>query len=135
MRAWNNLVPTAVLLLLAACADPTAVQSRGETEVEARRSTNGSLTVSISGPAQVAEGDCESWFSTVSGGTAPYQYSWSGVTTADNTSDWVQGSLHAPTPGYVYLTVQVTDANGLGGSAGMWVFVPAPPGSPGLGCA
>lgn len=73
------------------------------------------------------------WGAGVSGGTEPYEYSWSGVTTADNTQSIVFGSIHGPTPSYTFVTVDVTDANGQNGSGHLVVYTPAAS-YPGRGC-
>jgi|GEM_PF-2243451 len=126
MRAWNNLVLMTVLLLLSACgSEPTAVHA----PTEARRNT-GTLTVVVSGPTQVADFECAMWHSTVSGGTAPYEYSWSGLTTTDYTQSSVWGSVSSgyASLGYVVfasVAVEVTDA--LGKKAYDWIEVYVPP--------
>jgi hypothetical protein len=62
---------------------------------------NNQLSVSISGPAYVSDLMTNTWTAQVSGGTAPYTYSWSGA--LGSTSSSVTGSL--PTSDVLYLDV------------------------------
>lgn len=118
---------TAVVALAACGGEPTASQSRPDTGSEARRSTSRYLTVTVYGPGQLSEGECATWYSTVAGGVEPYQYSWSGVYTTDNTSSWVTGWIGGPGyPLYNFVRVDVTDATGKIGSGEMVVYVPGP---------
>lgn len=79
-----------------------------------------SLSVSIHGPSPVRSGATCTWYADVSGGTAPYSYSWS----ASGGSGYASGSWYtnsSSTSFTLYLTV--TDATGASQSTSRWVTV------------
>lgn len=116
-----------VALVLSACADavapaPDAVLARGERSGPAVQVQ--SLTAGINGPGTVGNYTTCTFTSTVSGGTAPYSYSWSiagassgylSLSGASNASVQATGYYYGSWggTGSVYLLLTVTDANGL----------------------
>jgi hypothetical protein len=69
------------------------------------------LTVSIGGPSPVRKFDTCDWIAYVSGGTAPYSYSWSvGSAAGTPTDDYWEGYLIGSEATF---SVTVTDANGV----------------------
>lgn len=130
-----------VTLALAACQDavaPTPQNAPALHEVPlAPGDPDGlqALSVGISGPGSVGDYSTCTFTSSVSGGTAPYSYSW-GISgnnggylslNAYNTAS-VQATGHYygswGGTGSVYLTLSVSDANGLTGSAYKLVSIP-----------
>jgi hypothetical protein len=126
-------------LALSACHDAVApeadaVLARGERGLEPIGIQ--SLAASISGPASVGNYTTCTFTSSVSGGTAPYTYSWSfvgatsgylsfnGSTSGSSVS--VTGHYTGPWSGTgsVYLILNVTDANGLTASPSKRVNIP-----------
>ena len=77
------------------------------------------LVVTASGPQTDCSGAPANLFSTATGGTAPYIYSWSpaGGTTSNTTTNPLSSTTY---------TVTVTDANGCVTKATLFVFVDAP---------
>lgn len=94
-----------------------------------------SLSANISGPGTVGSYTTCNWGSSVSGGTAPYTYSWTmvgaqgGYLRLTNTSSaTVTGTAYNygsyGSTGSVYLVLTVTDANGLTASPYKQVLIP-----------
>jgi hypothetical protein len=132
----------AATLVLAACQDAVAPTTAGGPAF-ARGGIPGapggitiqSLSASISGPAIVGNYTTCNWGSSVSGGTAPYTYSWTmvgaqgGYLSLTNTSSaTVTGTAYNygsyGSTGSVYLVLTVTDANGLTASPYKQVSIP-----------
>ena len=109
----KRLMPVLLLALAAAgygaATPPTAAFA--ETVSVAPAS---SLTIFISGLRRIGSSVWCTWEANVSGGTAPYSYSWSTVNGGGTGYDELWGG-HFPTSGT--LTVQVTDALGATGSS------------------
>jgi hypothetical protein len=134
-RTFSLLLAT---LALAACHDAVAPDAdaalaRGGRPLEPIGIQ--SLTASISGPASVGNYTTCTFTSSVSGGTAPYTYSWSivGATNGylslsgtSNASVSATGYYYGPWggTGSVYLILTVTDANGLTASPSKRVNIP-----------
>lgn len=72
---------------------------------------------SIDGPSEVPPSVSCEWYAHVSGGAAPFTYSWSGVLSGSGSS--VSGSLSSS--GTLYLSV--TDANMLTSNTSLWIAV------------
>lgn len=130
-----------VTLAMAACQDTVAPASHAAPSLDgiplAPGETDGiqALSVGISGPGSVGDYSTCTFTSSASGGTAPYSYQW-GIAGSSggylslnsyNTAS-VQATGHYygswGGTGSVYLTLSVTDANGLGGSAYKLVSIP-----------
>jgi hypothetical protein len=137
MRRTLSLLAAA--LMVSACQDavaptPDAVHARGRAPIEPIGIE--SLAASISGPGSVGNYTTCTFTSSVSGGTAPYTYSWSfvgatngylsfnGSTTGSSVSatGYYYGSWGGT--GSVYLILNVTDANGLRASPSKHVLIP-----------
>jgi hypothetical protein len=131
----------AVALALAACQDavapaPNLDAARDEIPLLPGESDGiQSLTASISGPGSVGNYTTCTFTSSVSGGTAPYTYSW-GIAGASggylSLGSYNTASVQATgynygsygSTGSVYLYVTVTDANGLQASPYKQVLIP-----------
>lgn len=125
-------------LALAACQD--AVAPAGEPALARGGRDPGGITIqslsaSISGPSVVGNYTTCTFTSSVSGGTAPYTYSWTmvgatnGYLSLSGTSNpsvsatgYYYGSWGGT--GYAYLVLTVTDANGLQASPYKRVDIP-----------
>jgi hypothetical protein len=108
----KRLTPLLLLALAAAgygAATPLPAASAETVSV----SPASSLTVFISGLRRIDSSNWCTWEASVSGGTAPYSYSWSTVGGGGTGYDEIWGG-HFPTSGT--LTVQVTDALGATGN-------------------
>jgi hypothetical protein len=130
-----------VALAVAACQDavapvPQAVPALDEIPL-APGETDGiqSLSASINGPGSVGNYTTCTYTTTVSGGTAPYSYSW-GIAGASggylSLGSYNTASVQATGyyygsggTGSVYLYVTVTDANGLQASPYKQVLIPS----------
>jgi hypothetical protein len=137
MRKMLSLLTAA--LVLSACQDavappPDAVLARGRAPIAPIGIQ--SLTASISGPGSVGDWTTCTFTSSVSGGTAPYTYSWSivGATggylgfNGSTTSSSVSATGHyygGGGTGSVYLIVSITDANGLNATPYKQVLIPS----------
>lgn len=139
MRRTLSLLLVAVVL--SACQDAVAPAARVAPALDAIPLAPGdadgiqALSVGISGPGSVGDYSTCTFTSSVSGGTAPYSYSW-GI--SGNSGGYLSlGSYNTASvqatghyygswggTGSVYLTLSVTDANGLTGSAYKQVLVP-----------
>jgi hypothetical protein len=116
-------------LLLTACQDAVAPAPEAVFQIQ-------SLTASINGPGTVGNWSTCTFTSTVSGGTAPYTYSWSfvGATSGylsfngSTSGSSVSATGHYTGPwggtGSVYLILNVTDANGLTASPSKRINIP-----------
>jgi hypothetical protein len=136
MRRMLTLL--AVTLALSACQDavapsPDAVLARGARPTDPIQVQ--SLTASISGPSAVGDWTTCTFTSSVSGGTAPYTYSWSivgatggylGLGSTSGSSVSATGHYYGggSGTGSVYLVVTITDANGLTASPYKHVSIP-----------
>ncbi|HTB32694.1 MAG TPA: PKD domain-containing protein, partial [Bacteroidia bacterium] len=78
------------------------------------------LNVSLSGPQTICNGDSGTLTATVTGGTSPYAYSWSGGSTSISST-----AVVSPTSTTTY-TVNITDANGCVTSATIVVSLGPP---------
>jgi hypothetical protein len=109
----KRLMPLLLLALAAAgygAATPPAAAFAETVSV----SPASSLTVIIGGPRRIGSQYWCTWEANVSGGTAPYSYSWSTVNGGGTGYDELWGG-HFSLSGT--LTVQVTDALGATGSS------------------
>lgn len=77
----------------------SSATAEGNTSVNTQQSN---LVISISGPNVVNENEFCYWFAEVSGGTEPYQYTWSGLASGQNESV----AAGVSSPGTLYLQVQ-----------------------------
>jgi hypothetical protein len=138
MRRMLSLLTAA--LVLSACRDavapsPDAVLARGRDPIEPIGIQ--SLTASISGPGSVGNWTTCTFTSSVSGGTAPYTYSWSiagatggylgfnGSTSGSSVSATGHYYGGGSGTGSVYLIVTITDANGLNATPYKQVLIPS----------
>ena len=126
----RSLVLLAACVALGACgSEPTAVRAPAEARHNASQ-----LTVHVLGPTQVNPGETAYWEARVAGGTAPYQYSWSGIDTDDNTGYSVMDCFdgYPGAASLMSISVVVTDAVGKKGYG--WIDVYVPPSEYGWGC-
>jgi hypothetical protein len=116
MHATRSLLAAAGLALLAGCThEPTsAARAKGP------HATLAPGSVTISGPTRVKPNQTCTWTASVSGGTAPFEYDWLGVTGSTNTqattSSW-------STIGNKVISVDVSDADQTSQNAGLGINV------------
>jgi hypothetical protein len=119
MRSAMQAMGLVAMLMLAACGEGA---SGGLQPTEPSFSL--SPSVQLSGPSTVqAYQPCE-WYAFVSGGTAPYTWSWSNSTGASGYSNPRTSTLESyvtSTSGTMTLSVTVTDALGRTGTASKYV--------------
>ena len=116
MRCLRSIATCALAVLSLAGCSADAAEPLSPTASIPAKSTSGTLSITISGPTEVATWWSCSWTAYVSGGTPPYTYHWgaTGMTETELYDSYWRG--YAAVGGTVGLNVSVIDANGKTGS-------------------